>query len=67
MTGFFGWVRRKVTEAVLGGVADAARALHEAEDVEALLLEHRPEAPALPAPDREGDAPARGNGRKVKT
>jgi hypothetical protein len=66
MVGFFGWVRRKVAEAVIGGVADAARALHEAEDVEALLLEHRPEAPALPAADREGDAPARGNGKRVK-
>jgi hypothetical protein len=66
MTNFFGWLRRKVTEAVLGGFADAARVLHEAEDVEALLLEHRPEAPALP-PAQEEDAPARGNGRKVKT
>jgi hypothetical protein len=66
MTGFFGWLRRKVTEAVLGGFADAARALHEAEDVEA-LLEHRQDVPALPPADREEDAPARGNGRKVKT
>jgi hypothetical protein len=65
MTGFFGWVRRKVAEAVLGGIADAARALHEAEDVEALLLEHR-EAPASPPADREEDAPARGNGKRVK-
>jgi hypothetical protein len=67
MTGIFNWIRRQVRDAFLAGVADAARALHEAEDVEALLLEHLPEAPALPAPDREGDAPARGNGRKVKT
>jgi hypothetical protein len=66
MTGFFSWLRRKVTEAVLGGFADAARALHEAEDVEALLLEHRPEVPALPPADREEDAPARGNGKRVK-
>jgi hypothetical protein len=66
MTGLLNWIRRQVRDAFLAGVADAARALHEAEDVEALLLEHRPEAPALPPADREGDAPARGNGKRVK-
>jgi hypothetical protein len=66
VTGFFSWLRRKVTEAVLGGFADAARALHEAEDVEALLLEHRQDVPALPPAAKEEDAPARGNGKRVK-
>jgi hypothetical protein len=61
MTGFFSWLRRSVRDAVLGGFADAAEVLHEAEDVPALLLEHRQAAPegeagpeALPAPKRNG-------------
>lgn len=59
--GVFQWIRTSVRDAVLGGFADAAEALHEAEDVPALLLEHRQAAPegeagpdALPAPRRNG-------------
>jgi hypothetical protein len=63
MTGFFSWLRRSVRDAVLGGFADAAEALHESEDIPALLLEHRQAAPegeagpdALPAPRKNGKA-----------
>jgi 2-C-methyl-D-erythritol 4-phosphate cytidylyltransferase len=66
MTGLLNWIRRQVRDAFLAGVADAARALHEAEDVEDLLLEHRQDVPALPPAATEEDAPARGNGKRVK-
>jgi hypothetical protein len=63
MGAFFSWIRRSVRDAVLGGFADAAEVLHEAEDVPSLLLEHRQATPegeagpdALPAPKRNGKA-----------
>jgi hypothetical protein len=60
MTGLFSWLRRSVRDAVVGGVADAFADLHRAEDVPALLLEHRAAEDAPPA--LEGPAEA-GNGR----
>jgi hypothetical protein len=61
MTGLFSWLRRSVRDAVVGGVADAFADLHRAEDVPALLLEHRAAEPeALPPPEDRAEA---GNGK----
>lgn len=59
MTGLFSWLRRSVRDAVVGGVADAFADLHRAEDVPALLLEHR-QAEDAPALEDRAEA---GNGR----
>lgn len=60
MTGLFSWLRRSVRDAVLGGIGDAFADMHRAEDVPALLLEHRAAEDAPPA--LEGSAEA-GNGK----
>jgi hypothetical protein len=48
----FEWIRTRVRDAVLGGFSDDAAALNDADDVPALLLEHRrpDDAPADDAP-----------------
>jgi hypothetical protein len=60
MTGLFSWLRRSVRDAVVGGVADAFADLHRAEDVPALLLEHRAAEDAPPALEDRAEA---GSGR----
>lgn len=71
----FGWLRRKAAEAVVGGVADALKAVApEGEEVASVddlraLLAAAVQPKALPAGDDVQDAeaqPAKGKGGKSK-